>query len=54
MDNCIDCKVGQTKNNLLCGWCDDNLKTKIKKHIRNNCNRPRNENISRQKLRYHN
>ena len=38
MDICIDCKIEKTKTILLCGWCDDKLKIKIKKQIRDNWN----------------
>ena len=49
-------ELKKQKNNLLCGGCDDKLKIKIKKQIRDNWNWPfdRNENISKQQLRYHN
>ena len=56
MDNCIECKIKETSTILLCVDCDDKLKIKIKKHIRDNWNRQYdwNENISRQQLRCHN
>ena len=56
MDICIDCKIKQTSTILLCGDCDEKLKIKIKKQIRDNWNWPfdRNENISKQQIRNHN
>ena len=50
------CKIKETSTILLCVDCDDKLKIKIKKQIRDNWNWPfdRNENISKQQLRYHN
>ena len=38
MDYCIDCKIKQTSTILRCGDCDDKLKMKIKKQMRDNWN----------------
>ena len=56
MDICIECKLEKTKTILRCGDCDEKLKIKIKKQMRDNWNWPfdRNENISRQQIRNNN
>ena len=56
MDYCFDCKIKQTSTILLSGDCDDKLKIKIKKQIRDNWNWPfdRNENNSKQQIRNNN
>ena len=55
MDKCFECKIKKAITILLCGECDDKLKERIKNKIRDNWNRPfENNMLSKQQSRNNN